>query len=114
MLAVSHAPGLLVAAQRNTPDCRVIAGLFIVDRNLHEGHAFAIGRDLRIADPVELEDIFLSDGTFLRLRENGNRSGQKERDSKKLVRASPANVASPLRQEHARNQESETVRRRGA
>ena len=67
MFAVGHAARLFVAARPDAPDGSVVSGLLLVHRDFDEGHARTVGRNLRIADPVELENIFLGDRTFLRL-----------------------------------------------
>src|ERR1700756_3811480 len=82
MLAVGHAARLFVAASPDAPDGSVISIFLVVDRDLYEGHARSVGRDLRIADPVELEDVFLGDRTLLRLGKGRNRGGKTQRDDK--------------------------------
>src|SRR5690348_4922047 len=67
MLAVSHAARLVATGHRDRPDGGFIAGLLFIHRDLDEGNARTVRRDLRIADPVELENVFLSDGTLLPL-----------------------------------------------
>jgi len=68
MLAVRHAAGSFAAARPHAPDGSVIAVFLFVDRDLYKSNARSIGRDLRIADPVELKNIFLGDRALLRLR----------------------------------------------
>src|SRR5260221_9882771 len=80
MLAIGHAARRFVATHGDAPDRGVIAGLLLVHGYPDEGHARAVRRNLRIPDPVELEDVFLSDGTFLRLRKGGNRRSQAKCD----------------------------------
>src|SRR5215470_6380129 len=75
MLAVGHAPRRVIPFCRYAPDRRVVSVLLVVDRDLHKGHARTVGRDLRIADPVELKDVFVGDRTLLRLGKSGNRRG---------------------------------------
>src|SRR5438270_11493388 len=83
MFAVGHAAGRFVAAHANAPDRGVIPVFLLVHSDPHKGHARSIRGDLRIADPVELKNIFLCDGTFLRLGKSGHRRGQQQRDRKK-------------------------------
>jgi hypothetical protein len=67
MFAVSHAPWLLAFTHGDAPDRGVIAGLLFIHTDFDKRYARAIWRNLRIANPVELEDVFLSDGTLLGL-----------------------------------------------
>jgi len=56
----------LTGRGRNGPDGSVVAVLLFIDGDAHKSDARAIGRNLRIADPVKGEEIFFSDVSLLR------------------------------------------------
>jgi hypothetical protein len=66
MVAAGEASWRLIAANGNTPQESLIAVFLVVDGNLYKGHSRAIGRNLRIANPIELKKVFFSDRTLLR------------------------------------------------
>src|SRR5437016_12520281 len=65
MAAIADARGLFIAADRNTPNGGIVAILFVIDGDLDKGHTRSVRRNLGIANPVELKQVFLSDRTLL-------------------------------------------------
>src|SRR5262249_58763073 len=65
MQPICQPPRSLIAARRDRPDRCVIASLLLIHTDLDENHLRSIGRNLRIADPVELEEVLLGDRTLL-------------------------------------------------
>src|ERR1700704_1359055 len=55
----------LTPCDRHRPNRSVITFFFLVDRDPYERHTRAIRRNLRIANPDEIEQIFFSDGALL-------------------------------------------------
>src|SRR5947209_2091853 len=68
VITIGHAVGLLVTMQRHAPDGSVVTIFLVVDRHLDESYTGTIRRNLRIANPVELEKIFLGHRPLLRKR----------------------------------------------
>src|SRR6185295_19308302 len=65
------------------PQSRVIAIGLLIYPNTHVGHARAIRRNLRIGDPNKLEQIGLSDCSFIRcekLSRKAQHSDEQQRD----------------------------------
>ena len=58
----------LAAVSLREPDGRVVGILLLVDGHAHEGHLRAVGRDLRIGDPHEREEILVRDRPALGVR----------------------------------------------
>ncbi len=57
--------GFLAAGDRDRPDRGVIAFFFLVHCDAHKSDARSIWRNLRIADPNKIEQIFFCDVALL-------------------------------------------------
>src|SRR5262249_14877351 len=82
VLAVGHAARLLVAARAHAPDGGVISGPLFVHRHFYKRHPRAVRRNLRIANPVEVEDVFFGDRALLRLGKGGDGPNKTQRNDK--------------------------------
>src|SRR5207244_2140921 len=51
--------------RRDEPDRRVVAIFLVVDSDFNEGHARAVCRQLRIGDPVEVEQVLFGNVSLL-------------------------------------------------
>src|SRR5258708_22197359 len=78
--AIRDAPRRFAAVRGDAPDRSVVAVLFLVDRHLHKSYARAVRRNLGIADPVELKNIFLGDGPLLRDSEDSYYDAKQKRE----------------------------------
>src|SRR5438128_12397124 len=76
--------GGLATSDRDRPDRRIVAFLFLVHGHAHKRHARSIRRNLRIADPDEIEEIFLGDVAFLSKRVTDSRDQKKANDEARM------------------------------
>jgi hypothetical protein len=65
MIAFCELTGRVTSCDRHRPNRSVVAFFFLVDRDPHERDAQSIWRNLRIANPHEVEQILFSDGALL-------------------------------------------------
>ena len=72
MIALGQLMRFFTATRRHRPDRSVVAFFLFVHGHAHKRDARSIRRDLRIADPDKIPEIFFSDVSFLR-GENGDR-----------------------------------------
>ena len=59
---------LFPARGRDSPKRSIVAFLLFINRDANEDHARPVRRQLRIADPDEVEEIFLGDVSLFRAR----------------------------------------------
>ena len=78
--AARERAGRIAPVGRHDPHRGVVAVLLLVDRHPHEGHPLPIGRDLRLGDPHEPEQVRLRDGTWVRCGRGDGRSHQRGAD----------------------------------
>ena len=70
------------------PDRGAVAVFLCVEGDADKGDARAVGRNLRVADPNQVEEILFSDVAFLRKGRRGQKDedDQQERDTKRNER----------------------------
>jgi len=65
MIAFRQLVRFLSTGQRHRPDRGLIPFFLFVDGDAHKGDTRTVGRDLQIADPNKVEQIFFGDVAFL-------------------------------------------------
>jgi len=60
-LACRQAHRSVGACGRNHPQHGVVIVFLLVDRDAHKHHVRAVGRGLRVANPLKAEDVFVAD-----------------------------------------------------